>query len=103
MLSGGYALELGRLFIMTPQISYGGTVHVLSNTQEEDPPDLYRGKRRVLLQPDLGRRTRPCPATGVFENGSRIGVFLRPGYRVFFDEDYFGHSITAKLGARFYF
>ncbi len=105
MLSGGYALELGRLFILTPQIGYGGTVHVLSNTQEEDPQTFTEVNGESYYSQTLGVELDLAlrPGAWVFENGSRIGVFLRPGYRVFFDEDYFGHSITAKLGGRFYF
>ena len=105
MLTAGYALPVSRNFIAIPQIGYGGTVHVLTFTQEEDPDTFTAVNGRSHYSQTLGVELDFAwkPETWIVGDRTMVGVFLRPGYRVFFDEDYLGHSITARLGARFYF
>ncbi len=105
MLTAGYALPVSRTFIVTPQLGYGGTVHVLTFTQEEDPDTFTAVDGRSHYSQTLGVELDFAwkPETWIVGDRTMVGVFLRPGYRVFFDEDYLGHSITARLGARFYF
>lgn len=105
ILTAGYSFAVGERFLITPQIGYGGTVHVLTHTEEEDPNTFTEVNGESFYSQTMGVELDFAwrPASWTVGTDSRIGVFLRPGYRVFFEEDYLGHSITARIGARFYF
>lgn len=105
MLTAGYVFAVGDRFLVTPLIGYGGTVHVLTYTEEENPTTFTKVDGESHYSQTLGVELDLAwrPASWTIGNDSRIGVFLRPGYRAFFEDEYLGHSITARIGARFYF
>jgi outer membrane protein OmpA-like peptidoglycan-associated protein len=105
MLTAGYEFAVSEQFLVTPHLGYGGTVHVLTHTEEEDPVTFTEVNGESFYSQTMGLQLDLAwlPASWTAGTDSRIGVFLRPGYRVFFEEDYLGHSMTARIGARFYF
>ena len=105
VLTTGYTLPIGARFRLTPQIGYGGTVHVMDYTKEVDPDTFEAVNGGTFYSQTFAAELdfALLPAAWQVGETSRFGLFLRPGYRVFFDEEFFGHSITARLGGRFYF
>jgi hypothetical protein len=105
VFTAGYALSASDTFVITPSLGYGGTVHTVTYTQEEDPntftPVNGRSHYSQTLSVELDLAL--LPASWIVGETTQLGLFLRPGYRMFFDESFLGHSITAKLGLRFYF
>lgn len=113
-LSAGYVFAVGQSILITPQIGYGGTVHVLTYTQPENSTTFGdrdgRSHYSQTLSTELDLAWRP--AGWSTPGQSQLGVFLRPGYRFFtriprlmiaFDDDFLGHSLSVHLGARIYF
>ncbi|QEN08969.1 OmpA family protein [Oceanispirochaeta crateris] len=105
MVTVGYAVEVSPRFFITPHLGYGGTVQVLEYTQEKSstaftPVNGQSHYSQTLgLELDLALK----PASWIMGETTQLGLFLRPGYRIFFDENFLGHSVTAKVGVRFYF
>lgn len=105
LLTAGYAIALGRRVIVTPHLGYGGTLQTIEYTQEENPTTFTAVDGRAhysqtaAAELDLAWR----PASWIVGETSQVGLFLRPGYRIFFDDSFLGQTITGRIGVRFYF
>ena len=105
LLTAGYAVAVGRRVIVTPHLGYGGTVQTIEYTQEENPTTFTAVSGRAhysqtaAAELDLAWR----PASWIVGETTQVGLFLRPGYRIFFDESFLGQTITGRIGVRFYF
>ncbi len=99
-LSVGYRFAFTEFFIFTPWLAYGGTVHILTDTKQTgvNQKGGFYYSQTASVKADF----EFSPEDWVLGNNHRVGIFIQPGYRMFFEKDYLGHSIFVKLGGRLY-
>ncbi len=100
-LSLGYRLAFSDFFVFTPWLAYGGTVHILTDTKQDGANQKggFYYSQTASVKTDF----EFMPEDWAVGNNGRVGIFVQPGYRIFFEKDYLGHSIFAKLGGRLHF
>lgn len=95
----GYRVPIGKIFVFTPYIAYGGTVHFITFTPEgasaKESTATY--SQTLALKADL----ELAPTDWVINETTGVAVFMQLGYRIFFDAKYTGLSIPLKIGVRF--
>lgn len=100
-LSLAYRLRITPEFTFTPMIAYGGTIHIMTATQEGD--GKINGTPFYSQTLSLKSDFELSPEKWVLEGGTKTALFIQVGYRVFFDSQYLGHSVVIKPGIRFDF
>ena len=93
----GYRLDWGWL-IVTPRLGYGGIVNVLTDYRQDVGPANGITYYDQTAEAKIDFEFRPF---GVQE--PNVAIILVPGYRMFFEDDYFGYTATGQLGLRLNF
>ncbi|MDC7226580.1 MAG: OmpA family protein [Spirochaetales bacterium] len=97
----GYRIDLTDIIAFTPFLGYGGTVHVLTDTTQSGV--IRSGEVFYSQTASFKTDFEIMPEKWVLDDGTGIGIFIQPWYRIFFDQDYLGHSVNAAAGIRFDF
>lgn len=100
-LSLGYRLSVTKIFTFTPMLAYGGTVHIMTATQQGS--GKVNGEPYYSQTAALKTDLELSPEKWIIGESTKVALFLQLGYRVFFDSEYLGHSVFVKPGVRFDF